>query len=181
MRIENWDSKKMIVAVGLSTLALSLAARVASEYFDSPAPVGTQCPAANSKAGKHEHSPSTGPILHLDQLALAENVIYNGIGRDIFQNLPDPEPKATPYPPENPRPTPTDHTTPPEIPLKFFGFATMLGSPRKVFLSANGDLFIGSEGDIVNCRYRIVRVGATSIDIEDLLQQSMHILPLSIG
>lgn len=181
MRAENQNSKKAIVAICLSVLALLVVARQLSEYFGSLASADTQPIGVNRKTAKDKSLNSTDPTLHLAQLELSEHVAYNGIGRNIFQNLPDPEPKPTPRPPEKQRPAPALNATPSEIPLKFFGFATMVGFPRKVFLSANGDLFIGSEGDIVNRRYRIARVGATSIDVEDLMQQSTHILPLSIG
>lgn len=62
-------------------------------------------------------------------------------------------------------------TVPPQspIPLKFFGFANQPGEPKKVFLSKGEDVFIASEGEIVDRRYEVVRISPTSVDIRDVV------------
>jgi len=40
---------------------------------------------------------------------------------------------------------------------------------REVFLSKDEDVFIASEGDIVDRRYRIVRIVPSSVEVEDML------------
>ena len=58
---------------------------------------------------------------------------------------------------------------PPPIPLKFFGFANQPGEPKKVFLSKGDDVFIAGEGEIVDRRYKVVRISATSVEIQDVV------------
>ena len=55
------------------------------------------------------------------------------------------------------------------IPLKFFGFASQPGEPKKVFLSKDTDVFIAGEGEIVDRRYKVMRISATSVEIQDLV------------
>src|SRR5260370_11317339 len=51
-------------------------------------------------------------------------------------------------------------------------FENKPGEPKKVFLSQGDDIFIASEGDIVDRRYKIVRITATTVDIEDVLNDN---------
>jgi hypothetical protein len=58
---------------------------------------------------------------------------------------------------------------PPPIPLKFFGFASRPGEPKKVFLIKGDDTFIAGEGEIVDRRYKVVKISPTSVDIQDVV------------
>ena len=130
--------------------------------------------AAPALHGKERAPQSLDPTLHLDQLALTEQIQYEGSGRNIFVAqadavIPTPLGNGTPegrkdsviqIPPAAP---------PPPIPLKFFGFASRPGEPKKIFLSKDPDVFIAGEGEIVDRRYKVVRISATSVDVEDLV------------
>ena len=70
---------------------------------------------------------------------------------------------------------------PPPINLKFFGFASRPGEPKKIFLSQGEDIFIASEGDIVNRRYRVLHISPASVDIEDVLNNNKQSIPLTQG
>jgi hypothetical protein len=61
--------------------------------------------------------------------------------------------------------------TAPPIPLKFFGFASQPGEPKKIFLeTATGeDIWIAGEGEIVDRRYKVVHISNTSVEIQDVL------------
>ena len=72
-------------------------------------------------------------------------------------------------------------TPPPPIELKFFGFASKPGEPKKIFLSQGEDIFIASEGDIVNRRYRVLHISPASVDIEDVLNNNRQSIPLTQG
>jgi len=110
-------------------------------------------------------------------LELTEHGVYEGSGRNIFQS--DWEDK-----PEKSRPalkktqltmgatTALVTSAPPPIGLKFFGIAITVGSPRKVCLAQDRDIFIGAKGDIVDRRYKILRIGPSTVAIEDLLKKS---------
>ena len=133
-------------------------------------------------------TPSLDPRLKLEQLELAENTEYAGTGRNIFQDqaesvIPTPvqgpfKQKPQPTPPPGPPPIPP----PPPINLRYFGFANNSGSPlRKAFLSNGDDVFVAAEGDIVNRRYKILRINPTSIEIQDVLSNNTQSIPLSQG
>jgi len=61
-------------------------------------------------------------------------------------------------------PVPAGPPPPPPIPLKFIG---LVETPVRVaFLSdGRGNTFQGKEGDIIEGRYRIVRIGADAADL----------------
>ena len=63
----------------------------------------------------------------------------------------------------------------------FFGFANRPGETKKVFLSQNEDIFIAGEGDIVDRRYRVLRISPTAVDVEDVLNNNRQSLPLLQG
>ena len=112
------------------------------------------------------------PTLRLDLLASSEQIKYAGSGRNIFvsQAQDIPQPKGTGV---------TDNKTaiytpplvqaPAPINLKFFGFANEPGEPKKIFLSQGDDVFIAGEGDIVNRRYKVMRISPNSVEIQDVL------------
>ena len=131
-------------------------------------------------------TPNLDPRLKLGLLEMAENTDYAGTGRNIFQDQAEPEiPK--PIAPAMPKPQPaaTQPYTPPPPPpinLRYFGFANNSGSPvRKAFLSNGDDVFVAAEGDIVNRRYKILRINPTSIEIQDVLSNNTQSIPLSQG
>ena len=70
---------------------------------------------------------------------------------------------------------------PPPITLKFFGFENEPGEPRKAFLSQGEDVFIAGEGEIVNRRYRVLRIGPNSVEMEDVLYNNRQNIPLTQG
>ncbi len=132
-------------------------------------------------------TPSLDPRLKLGLLELAESTEYAGTGRNIFQDqaeAPIPKPVDSPFKKkqvETPPPAPVI-PPPPPINLRYFGFANNSGSPvRKAFLSNGDDVFVATEGDIVNRRYKILRINPTSIEIQDVLSNNTQSIPLSQG
>jgi hypothetical protein len=133
-------------------------------------------------------TPSLDPRLKLGMLELSENTEYAGTGRNIFQDQAEPvipKPVADGFKPKpqvnTPPPAPVIQPPPP-INLRYFGFANNSGSPvRKAFLSNGDDVFVAAEGDIVNRRYKILRINATSIEIQDVLSNNTQSIPLSQG
>jgi len=125
--------------------------------------------------GKKERAPqSLDPTLHLSQLALAEHIQYQGSGRNIFVSqadapIPTPMGPGVTDHPKDPTWTPPVVAAPPPIPLKFFGFASKPGEPKKIFLSKGEDVFIAGEGEIVDRRYKVVRISPTSVEIQDVV------------
>jgi hypothetical protein len=160
-----WPSSSTIASTVTPTPdALSLPAAPASHK-------GSATPAKKPRAEQ-----SLDPTLHLDQLAAVEQIKYEGTGRNIFVAEADPvipKPLApghtdagtaarAPYqiPPQTPAPP---------IPLKFFGFASQPGEAKKIFLSKGDDVFIAGEGEIVDRRYKVLRITTTSVEIQDVV------------
>jgi len=128
--------------------------------------------------------PRLDPTLDLNLLAQSEEIKYAGNGRNIFVagSLPIEKPKGTgatdqPAALHQPPPIPP----PPPIALKFFGFANRPGETKRVFLSQGEDVFIAAEGDIVDRRYRILRISPNAVDVEDVINNNRQSLPLTQG
>lgn len=128
----------------------------------------------SAKTAKNPANENLDPTLRLDLLASSEKAEYKGLGRNIFISqreeveIPKPvapvatEQQEQAYVPPQPQP-------PPPIPLKFYGFANSPGEPRKVFLKNGEDVFVAGEGEIVDRRYKVVRITATSVEIQDMV------------
>ncbi len=48
-----------------------------------------------------------------------------------------------------------------------------------MFLASGDDVFIAQEGDIVNRRYKVIHIGANSVEVEDLINNRRQSLPLT--
>ena len=134
--------------------------------------------ASNTPAKKLRPQQSLDPTLHLDQLAAAEQVKYEGSGRNIFVaqadiEIPKPQSNGTidKTAPDAVRDIyhPPTQTPSPPIPLKFFGFASQPGEPKKIFLSKGDDVFIAGEGEIIDRRYKVVKISTNSVEIQDVV------------
>jgi hypothetical protein len=191
VQIGTENKKKVIWAAVLGGIALLVVVYElipsSSTSASAPAVTATQIsatsPTITSKrsAGRHlgvgqkkSRPQSLDPTLHLAQLAAAEQVKYEGSGRNIFISQADPA-----IPPVKGNPA-TDHKAtqtytppppppPPPIPLKFFGFASGPGEPKKIFLSKGEDVFIAGEGEIVDRRYKVLHISPTSVEIQDVV------------
>jgi hypothetical protein len=126
-------------------------------------------------AGKKERTPqSLDPTLRLDQLAATEQIKYEGSGRNIFVaqaevEIPKPLTPGTIGSTDTQTWHPPAVSAPLPIPLKFFGFASQPGEPKKIFLSKGEDVFIAGEGEIIDRRYKVVRISPTSVEIQDVV------------
>ena len=126
----------------------------------------------------------------LDQVAMlrTENLVYSGIGRNIFSAVytPPPPPMAK-LPSVSARPSlpaPPVYTGPPPPPplppiaLKFFGTATRPNGSRQAFLLSGDDVYLASQGDIVARKYKIAAINPNSISVTDLTNNNTQTLPL---
>ena len=194
MELGTKNRKEVIALIVLGVIGTITTARW---IFSSPAtPAAAVTPTASANpakpatrrnaAGKLERvvEPRLDPTLDLDQLRQTEQIKYAGNARNIFMagsqvplgdGTTDHRPKK--HVVEAPPPPPP----PPPIELKFFGFASKPGEPKKIFLSHGEDIFIASEGDIVNRRYRVLHISPASVDIEDVLNNNRQSIPLTQG
>jgi hypothetical protein len=193
MQLGTENRNKTIAAVGLMVLAVVFT--VVRFLPDSPASAKSPTPAVVAPAGTRPGvggrtaagkrlglSPvrSLDPTLRYDWLKASEDTKYQGAGRNIFRaqvEIPKPVVPvhvAAPVVPQGPPP-------PPPINLKFFGFASKPGEPKRIFLSQGEDVFIAKENDIVDRRYKILHITPVSVEVEDVLNNNRQIIPLTQG
>jgi hypothetical protein len=189
------DKKKLIVAVVLAVVALILIGEFLFNSSGSSSPRAstpttdavTSAPKVKGHGGKKlvASAKSLDPELRYDWLKASEDTKYEGNGRNIFEAqdvvIPTPVAKATKAEPP-PQPTgPPPPPPPPPINLKFFGFANRPGEAKKIFLEQGEDIFVASEGDIVNRRYKVLHIAPTMVEVEDVLNNNRQSIPLTQG
>ena len=190
MKLGTENKKKTILAAVLLLLAVGVLVYQFSgnSTENATAPPQTASSPHNPAAGKNAHKAhvmmahSLDPTLRFDLLKSSEDVTYKGTGRNIFRSEAPPPPQPIPAPID----TALKNNTPPPPPpppsgLKFYGFAGPKNGAKKVFLLKGEDIFLAKEGDVVDRRYKIVRVGTTSVDVQDVLTNHMETIPLTAG
>lgn len=184
MKIGAEDRRKLALAGALMALAAVLTAHwiVGAAWSASAAERMTPREGVTTpvKIGKALHEGPLDPRLHIAELHSVESETYQGAGRNIFSSAPD-EPSRTTAPSVIKETTKTGAPPPatPAIHLRFYGFATLPGPSRKIFLTEDNAVFVASAGDIVDRRYKILSVGSNSVDVEDLLANRPYTLTLS--
>jgi hypothetical protein len=187
------NRKQLIVLAVVGVVALLLLARtfwpsepaapVSQTVSAGPAKPSTRRTASGKLVAAVE--PRLDPTLDFESLRQSEQIKYEGNGRNIFAMgaPPIPVPLKTGAAEQPVVYTPPPPPPPPPITMKFFGFASKPGEMKKVFLVQGEDVFIASEGDIVNRRYRILHISTTppAVDVEDVLNNNRQSLPLVQG
>lgn len=184
MKIAIMNRKKVVGAVFLMGIAILVAMRSARLYQFPAVAASTGSvrsmngPAVQPRIGA---SDSFDPTLQYSKLIAVENEPYEGSGRNIFRSEADVPFKSDSVIPTPPDSSIHDHIDPaaPQIHLRFFGFALTVDQKKKVFLSEEDAVFIATEGDIVNRRYKLVRVDLDSVTVEDMVEHGRHTLSLS--
>ncbi len=136
-------------------------------------------------SGGHEAAKISGsmanldPTLHPEVMAQAESLEYSGKGRNIFSmfSVPVIEEAKAPIRPQPVVPAYSGPPPPPPIDLKFFGYESQ-DQKKKVFLLHGADVFIASEGDVVDHHYRVVKIAPLSVQVEDIPYNNTQTLPL---
>jgi len=197
---------KLIAAVSLGVLAVVLLGTRLTSFFDggsplastsvaNPAPVnapdfsaqapqpGLRNTPRNRTTGKKQAAgQSMDPSLRYDLLKTSEDTKYEGTGRNIFRVFVEiPKPITPPVPDKVVNSGPPPPPPPPPINLKFYGFATPVGQAKRIFLAQGEDVFIAREGDIVDRRYKIVRISMNAVEILDVLSNNRQSIPLTQG
>lgn len=191
MQIGSENRTKVIAASVLGAVALIQVVRMAWPS-GTPAPPPAATSASTSLSGGRTTTgakanpkllastqSSLDPTLRLQLLRSVEGISYNGSGRNIFVEQQEVEIPKVAKQVAVPDPGPPQPPPPPQITLKFFGFANRSGEVKKVFLSEGEDVFIAGEGDIVNRRYKVVRISPDAVEIEDVLYNHSQSIPLT--
>jgi hypothetical protein len=195
MKLGTENKTKTAIAAILAVVAVVLvvnafrggdenSAPAANPATTAPRPSSTAARGSSTGAARKTAYPQLAqtldPTLRFDLLKSSEDVTYKGSGRDIFRSQPEPPPIPKPVTPDV-KPGPPVPPPPPPIDLKFYGFASRKDGYKRIFLSKGEDIFIAKEGDIVDRRYKIVHIGQSSVDVEDVLTNNRQTLPLQAG
>ena len=166
-----------------SSAAAPPVARVTTATEDLPARrTGGRARTAATK--KDTAARSMDPSLRLDLLKASEDTKYEGTGRNIFRVFVEPPPRVVKNPVLDQQPVaqgPPPPAPPPPINLTFYGFATPTGGTKRIFLAQGEDVFIAKEGDIVDRRYKVVRISQNAVEILDVLSNNRQSIPLTQG
>jgi hypothetical protein len=206
IKVGTEDKKKVYLASGLGLVMLILLVRFLWQTFGpspTPAPAappvvtaprpatspsGAETAQESTTAGVYAHPAakigglaSLDPTLHPEIMRQAESLEYTGTGRNIFSQFSAPPAIPKPIAPirqasvnTGPPPPPP----PPPINLGFYGYAAEKTGQKQVFLLHGDDIFIASEGDVVDRRYRVVKIGTVSVQVEDIPYHNTQTLPL---
>ncbi len=141
------------------------------------------------------------PALHLDLIAKLRAAAFEGGGRSLFDfgpppAPPAPPPKVEPIKPVNPAtvsatpgagdgvgapgaPAAPPKPVPPPIPLKFYGYVNgSVGGVRQAFFLQGDDIFVAAENDVIQNRYKVIRIGVNSAVLEDTMNNNQQTIPL---
>lgn len=156
-------------------------------------------PVLRSKRKEDQVDPTkVDPTLRLDLLAKIQDEKPPEAARNLFQIGPAPvKPEDKPKGPEPtvaikrvmgppwlpeppPPPKPTLPAPPPPINVKYYGFAspTATGHKRGFFMDGE-DILIKAEGDTLKGHYKVLRLNATSVVVEDTDSKRQQTLPMT--
>lgn len=177
------DRRRLVL--GGAAIAV-LAAVIWSMRTAAPVPA-TSAPAAGEPAGR-QAAPAPVPPVKLETLS-ATREEPGDQGRNPFRYQPKvvaPPPRpVTAAPPAGtvdappPAPVPAGPPPPPPIPLKFIGLLERANGVKWAVLSDGKNVMHGREGDIVEGRYRIVKIGTESVELTHLDGRGRQVVRLT--
>jgi hypothetical protein len=163
--------RQLLIAV----VALLLAAVVYQAWpTPSAAPAATSDSSGARRSATREAAvpAAPGPGVHLEALS-QDRPTTERAERDLFRFKPKPPPPAplrvvAPGVSAGPAPDgPSQPPTLPPIPLKFIGIVDVPGQSKQIaaLTDSKGGVFHGMEGETVEGRYKILKIGVESIEM----------------
>jgi hypothetical protein len=175
---------RQLSALGVLAVVAVVAWMVMNGSAPTVAPPATSNPASTGAATGQAVGPGALPApLKLATLASGDGAEVTGTGRDPFrfgQPAPPPPPPFVPLPPAPPPPPPGPPPVP-DIPLQLILLETMPGNVRTATLkdTATSAVFGPSqEGQVIDGRFRLVKVGLESVVVAYLDGSGQRTLPL---
>jgi len=208
MRMGTENKRQVYLVIGLFAVILCIGGYEVYQSFSGPStpvrrvaatpPPAMQIPAARAHEAATNLAAANGPeaqkltnagidpALHLEKLALTENVEYKGTGRNIFSSESAPArieipikgarpgvavvSSAAPVVPEKPKP--------PAIELKYFGYTQTKDKSLQAFFVHGDDIFVARSGEIIDHRYKVGAIMPGNVQITDLSYNNVQSLPL---
>lgn len=175
------ERRRLFVLLGL----LAVVAAIAAYRFWPVTPEGAPARPARGQTGRGTATPTLeAPDVHLDHLSVDRPKPDGGPQRDLFRFKPKPAPPVAPPPTNSASPAmPAAPPGPPPLPpiaLRFIGLVEASDSAQKIAILTDGrGLYQGREGDIIEGRYRILRIGVESVDMAYLDGRGRQTIRLS--
>jgi hypothetical protein len=148
-----------------------------------------QAPAVQTSSFIEGYKPlgEDNPQIRWGEMKRAQETEYKSNGRNPFSPNAPPtaeevkvarDKQAQPLaPPPAFTPPPTTAQVPPN--LKFFGYGTVPnGTPRRAFITDGEAIFIVSEGETLLGRYRIIKVGNSNLEFQEISSGLPGTMPL---
>ena len=163
---------KMRQLLVLAALAIALAVVVMARRADDPA--GTSQVRSNGRSATTAAAATQTPVADLKlDLLKSESSELDPPTRNPFQFKSKPaapaprEQASTSKPPVvvAPPPVPQGPPPPPPIALKYIGVLETAQGRVAIFRDTGGDVINGREGDIIDGRYRLLKIGVESADL----------------
>jgi hypothetical protein len=138
-----------------------------------PLAQGGPAKARPARQGARNQPPPTVADVKLESLKTASTTPQPKVARNPFRFYEPPPPPPVRRPAASAQPTfvaapaPTGPPPPPPITLRFIGLIEAVQRSSRVALLSDGrgGLMSGKEGDIIEGRYRVLRVGTDSLDL----------------
>jgi hypothetical protein len=164
----------------IAMLAVLIVVAVGIFYLDAKGPSrGSRESIAT--ATNYPPLPIENPELQRWKLEASHRTEYKSSGRDLFsETLPPPPVKKVPPKPD-PVPQAPPEPPPPTLPanMKYFGHGTVPnGTAKRGFLTDGEEVYIVAEGDTLLGRFRILKIGNTSLEFEELGSGRRNSAPL---
>ena len=150
-------------------------------------PAGAPGPAAPVRAGERSRpGPAESPLPVIDFARIANPAPAPGLGtRDLFDFAATPPPPPPPPPAQSEPPAPevapvTVPTPPPPPPLniKYIGAVERRGAKVAMLMTDRSEVLTGQVGEMVGNRFRIVKIGLESVDIQEVGSDQVRRIPL---
>ena len=180
--------RQWVLLGGLAAVLLILV--IVRPGFNTPTD-GVRQPASRSGRGAQKNLPDVPVVdLKLDRLQIERQELPES-ERNPFRFRPKPPPPPPPQsatsprlprPEDLPAPVPTGPPPPPPlppIPVKFFGLVVLRGERVATFSDTRGNTFYGREGDVIEGRYRVLRIGTDSVELAYLDGRGRQTIRLS--
>jgi hypothetical protein len=177
------ERRRQLVLAAVAVVLLGVVYRLWTTTASAPATASNRsaggaaaarsAAAAGGRRGAAEDKGIQAPDVHLEALN-AERPKPGAADRNLFRFKPKPPPPPPPPvkvapAPAGPPPPPPPPPGPPPVPpitLKFIGIVDVPGRNQKIAALSDGrTTFHGVEGDIIEGRYRILKIGVESIEI----------------
>jgi hypothetical protein len=174
------ERRRLIVLLAILGIVAAIAVY---RYWPGTAQTASTRSAARSGTRSSGPSSVTAPDVHLQALAEEKPKPAEAPQRDLFRFKPKPAPPPPAAPPSAPASADRTPAGPPPlapIPMRFIGLLEATAQGRKIAVLSDGrGIYQGKEGDIIEGRYRILRIGVESLDIAYLDGRGRQTIRLS--